>query len=194
MVSPFNSSITWYFLVSKKREFAKSDPGGRERIKCLQEELAEALRAELEANSASPLGRVERSIIKSAPIDIVPQGSSSQRSSSLELTDEEIDLEIEKIIRKKSLDKDKKASYVGSQKVVMSLAPKQGSFIVKESPPKQISVHQTEMALKKMILTKFPANLRMIQMLEYLRKFLDHLKPLLHPVPDLNLHHPQGTQ
>lgn len=137
------------FWFRKKREFAKSDPGGRERIKCLQEELAEALRAELEANSASPLGRVERSIIKSAPIDIVPQGSSSQRSSSLELTDEEIDLEIEKIIRKKSLDKDKKASYVGSQKVVMSLAPKQGSFIVKESPPKQISVHQTEMALKK---------------------------------------------
>ncbi|KAI8432527.1 hypothetical protein MSG28_013524 [Choristoneura fumiferana] len=137
------------FWFRKKREFAKSDPGGRERIKCLQEELAEALKAEIEANSASPVGRAERSIIKSSPIDIVPRGSSSQRSSSLELTDEEIDLEIEKIIRKKSLDKDKRASYVGSQKIVMSLAPKQGSFIVKESPLKQLSVNEPEMALKK---------------------------------------------
>ncbi|XP_047988355.1 A-kinase anchor protein 1, mitochondrial isoform X1 [Leguminivora glycinivorella] len=135
------------FWLRKKREFAKSDPGGRERIKSLQEELAEALKAEIEAQRASPLGRAERSIIKSAPIDILPQGSSSQRSSPLELTDEEIDMEIEKIIRKKSLEKEKKSSFVGSQ--TLSVSTKQASFIVKESPPKQISMLQSDMACIK---------------------------------------------
>lgn len=135
------------FWLRKKREFAKSDPGGRERIKSLQEELAEVLKAEIEAQRASPLGRAERSIIKSAPIDILPQGSSSQRSSPLELTDEEIDIEIEKIIRKKSLEKEKKSSFVGSQK--LSVSTKQASFVVKESPPKQISMLQSEMACIK---------------------------------------------
>lgn len=98
------------FWFRKKREFAKSDPGGRERIKSLQEELAEALNAEAEAIRASPLGKAERAIIKSAPIDIVPNGPGSHRSSPLDLTDEEVDLEIEKIIRKKSLKNDKRMS------------------------------------------------------------------------------------
>ncbi|XP_063378160.1 A-kinase anchor protein 1, mitochondrial isoform X2 [Cydia fagiglandana] len=135
------------FWLRKKREFAKSDPGGRARIKSLQEELAEALKAEIEAQKASPLGRAERSIIKSAPIDILPQGSSSQRSSPLELTDEEIDMEIEKIIKKKSLEREKKSSFVGSQ--TLSVSTKQASFVVKDSPPKQISMLQSEMACIK---------------------------------------------
>ncbi|XP_063620785.1 A-kinase anchor protein 1, mitochondrial isoform X2 [Cydia splendana] len=135
------------FWLRKKREFAKSDPGGRERIKSLQEELAEALKAEIEAQKASPLCRAERSIIKSAPIDILPQGSSSQRSSPLELTDEEIDMEIEKIIKKKSLEREKKSPFVGSQN--LSVSTKQASFVVKDSPPKQISMLQSEMACIK---------------------------------------------
>ncbi|CAH2263991.1 A-kinase anchor protein 1, mitochondrial isoform X2 [Pararge aegeria] len=98
------------FWFKKKREYAKSDPGGRERIKSLKEELAEALSAEAELIQASPLGKIERSVIKSAPIDIILNGSGSQRSSPLEMTDEEIDLEIEKISRKKSLDKEKRMS------------------------------------------------------------------------------------
>lgn len=98
------------FWFRKKREYAKSDPGGREKIKSLKEELADALCVHAEAKKTSPLGKVERSIIKSAPIDIIPNGCSSQKSSPLELTDEEIDLEIEKIIRKKSIEKEKRMS------------------------------------------------------------------------------------
>ncbi|XP_038215167.1 A-kinase anchor protein 1, mitochondrial isoform X1 [Zerene cesonia] len=98
------------FWFKKKREYAKSDPGGRERIKSLQEELAEALNAEAELRKSSPIGKADRSIIKSAPIDIIPNGCGSQRSSPIELTDEEVDLEIEKIIRKKSIEKEKKMS------------------------------------------------------------------------------------
>lgn len=98
------------FWFKKKREYAKSDPGGRERIKSLKEELAEVLNTEAENIMASPLCKIERSIVKSAPIDIIPNGSGSQRSSPLEMTDEEVDLEIEKIIRKKSLEKEKKMS------------------------------------------------------------------------------------
>ncbi|KAJ2952726.1 hypothetical protein O0L34_g7076 [Tuta absoluta] len=97
------------FWFRRKRELAKSDPGGREKIKSLKEELAEVLNAELQARKSSPLGKAERSVIKSAPIDIIPNGSVSQRSS-FELTDEEIDLEIEKIIKKKSIEKEKKMS------------------------------------------------------------------------------------
>lgn len=98
------------FWFKKKREYAKSDPGGRERIKSLKEELAEVLNTEAENIMASPLCKIERSIVKSAPIDIIPNGSGSQRSSPLEMTDEEVDLEIEKIIKKKSLEKEKKMS------------------------------------------------------------------------------------
>ncbi|XP_045785728.1 A-kinase anchor protein 1, mitochondrial isoform X1 [Maniola jurtina] len=104
------------FWFKKKREYAKSDPGGREKIKSLKEELAEALSAEAELIQASPLGKIERSIIKSAPIDIIPKGSGSQRSS-LEMTDEEIDLEIENIKRKKSLEKEKKMSVTAESKI-----------------------------------------------------------------------------
>ncbi|XP_034840514.1 A-kinase anchor protein 1, mitochondrial isoform X2 [Maniola hyperantus] len=104
------------FWFKKKREYAKSDPGGREKIKSLKEELAEALRAEAEFIQDSPLGKIERSLIKSAPIDIIPNGSGSQRSS-LEMTDEEIDLEIENIKRKKSLEKEKKMSVTAESKI-----------------------------------------------------------------------------
>lgn len=96
------------FWFRKKREFAKSDPGGREKLRSLKEELAEVLNAELDSRRNSPLSITDGSIIKSSPIDIVPNGIGSQRSSPFELTDEEVDLEIEKIIRKKSLEKDKK--------------------------------------------------------------------------------------
>lgn len=105
------------FWFKKKREYAKSDPGGRERIKSLKEELAEALSAEAELIRASPLGRIEKTVVKSAPIDIIPNGSGSQRSSPLEMTDEEIDLEIEKIIKKKSLEKEKKMSLQAESKM-----------------------------------------------------------------------------
>ncbi|CAG9585421.1 unnamed protein product [Danaus chrysippus] len=98
------------FWFKKKREFARSDPGGREKIKSLKEELAEALNAEAELLKTSPLGKVEHSLVKSLPIDIVPNGSGSQRSSPIELTDEEVDLEIEKIIKKKSLEIEKRMS------------------------------------------------------------------------------------
>ncbi|CAF4771741.1 unnamed protein product [Pieris macdunnoughi] len=118
------------FWFKKKREYAKSDPGGRERIKSLQEELAEALSAEAEIRRLSPLGKADRSLIKSAPIDIIPNGTGSQRSS-LELTDEEVDLEIEKIIRKKSLDKEKKMS-VGSDNYMESVKVKENPCVIKE--------------------------------------------------------------
>ncbi|XP_049867658.1 A-kinase anchor protein 1, mitochondrial isoform X2 [Pectinophora gossypiella] len=119
------------FWFRRKREFAKSDPGGRERIKSLKEELAEALNAEVEARKHSPLGKAERSIIKSAPIDIIPKGSNSQRSS-LELTDEEVDLEIEKIIRKKSIDKDKRMSGFENHNSI-STGIKEPAYVVKDS-------------------------------------------------------------
>lgn len=121
------------FWFRRKREFAKSDPGGREKIKSLQEELAEVLNAELEARRVSPLGKAEHFIIKSAPIDIVPNGTGSQRSSPLELTDEEVDLEIEKIIRKKSLDKEKKMSGFENQHLVIKTDIPETPFVVKET-------------------------------------------------------------
>lgn len=117
-MSPCRQMIMWsvpsiavllgIFWFRKKRD-SKSDPGGSERIKNLREELAEALKTEAEAVKSSPMGKAERAVIKSAPIDIVPNGISSQKSSPLQLTDEEVDLEIEKIIRKKSLEKEKKS-------------------------------------------------------------------------------------
>lgn len=121
------------FWFKKKREYAKSDPGGRERLKTLQEELAEALIAQTEAKKITPLGKSDRSIIKSAPIDIIPLGSNSQRSSPLELTDEEIDMEIEKIIRKKSIEKEKRmsAGFDKQNKIVNSYS-REASFVVQE--------------------------------------------------------------
>lgn len=130
------------FWFKKKREYAKSDPGGRERIKSLKEELAEALNAQAEAKRTSPLGKVERSIIKSAPIDIIPNGSNSQRSSPLELTDEEVDIEIEKIIRKKSIEKEKRMS-AGFDKISSSLYSKEVSFTVNEPPSNMCSTLPT---------------------------------------------------
>lgn len=132
------------FWFRKKREFAKSDPGGRERIKSLKEELAEVLNAEAEAIKASPLSKTDRSIIKSTPIDIVPNGSGSQRSSPLELTDEEVDMEIEKIIRKKSLEKNNKRMSFNDKHLVVSSSSKQPTFVVNnESSPVFLSL-QTE--------------------------------------------------
>ncbi|XP_013146231.1 PREDICTED: A-kinase anchor protein 1, mitochondrial isoform X1 [Papilio polytes] len=141
------------FWFKKKREYAKSDPGGRERIKSLKEELAEVLNAQAELNRTSPLGKAERSIIKSAPIDIIPKGSGSQRSS-FELTDEEVDLEIEKIIRKKSLEKDKKLSVeVGKQYInnssYVSSNLNHTPVAVKESIAHTFSPLQTEMSCNK---------------------------------------------
>ncbi|XP_075969628.1 A-kinase anchor protein 1, mitochondrial-like [Anticarsia gemmatalis] len=130
------------FWFRKKREYAKSDPGGRERIKSLKEELAEALNAQAEAKRTSPLGKAERSIIKSAPIDIMPNGSNSQRSSPLELTDEEVDLEIEKIIRKKSIEKEKRMS-AGFDKFSSSLCSKGQSFAVKDTKSNMCSTLPT---------------------------------------------------
>lgn len=128
------------FWFRKKREFAKTDPGGREKIKCLQEELAEALNAEAEAIRASPLGKAERSIIKSAPIDIVPNGSGSHRSSPLELTDEEVDLEIEKIIRKKSLRNEKSLSSNNElQDFIANSCTQKPSFKIAVSSPQKMS-------------------------------------------------------
>lgn len=121
------------FWFKKKREYAKSDPGGRERLKSLKEELAEALSAQVEAQKCSPLGKADCSVIKSKPIDIVPNGSNSQRSSPLELTDEEVDIEIEKITKKKSVGKEKRMSAgFDSRSLVVSSCPKKPSFIVKE--------------------------------------------------------------
>lgn len=126
------------FWFRKKREYAKSDPGGRERIKSLKEELAEALIAQAEAQKSSPLGKAERSIIKSAPIDIIPNGSNSQRSSPLELTDEEVDIEIEKIIRKKSIEKEKRMSAGFDKLTSMSVYSKEPSFQVKQKSTKNM--------------------------------------------------------
>lgn len=121
------------FWFRKKREYAKSDPGGREKLKSLKEELAEVLNAQAEAKRTSPLGKAERSIIKSAPIDIIPNGSNSQRSSPLELTDEEVDLEIEKIIRKKSIEKEKRMSAGYDKFCSMSLMSQEHPFATKDS-------------------------------------------------------------
>lgn len=113
---PSIAVILGIFWLRKKRD-AKCDPGGRERMKNLREELAEAFKAEAEALKLSPVGKVDRAVIKSAPIDIVPNGSSSQRSSPLQLTDEEVDIEIEKICRKKSFEKEKKTVYENSLEI-----------------------------------------------------------------------------
>ncbi|XP_068629716.1 A-kinase anchor protein 1, mitochondrial-like isoform X2 [Battus philenor] len=144
--------IIW---LKKKREYAKSDPGKRERIKSLKEELAEALNAQAELKGISPLGKSERSIIKSAPIDIIPKGSGSQRSS-LELTDEEVDLEIEKIIKKKSLEKEKKTSleiekqFVNCTTFIASTQnPLPFDCKVQESTSLKLSPFQTEMSCSK---------------------------------------------
>ncbi|XP_022114422.2 A-kinase anchor protein 1, mitochondrial [Pieris rapae] len=131
------------FWFKKKREYAKSDPGGRERIKSLQQELAEALSAEAEIRRLSPLGKADRSLIKSAPIDIIPNGTGSQRSS-LELTDEEVDLEIEKIIRKKSLDKEKKMSVVRDN-LMESVKVKEDPCVKKEVQCDIYSSFRTDM-------------------------------------------------
>ncbi|CAH2086437.1 unnamed protein product [Euphydryas editha] len=131
------------FWFKKKREYAKSDPGGRERIKSLKEELANALNAEAEMIKSSPISKIERSIIKSAPIDIIPNGSVSQRSSPLEMTDEEIDLEIEKIIKKKSLEKDKKMS-VSSDNKTDGVCFREDCIIVKDSQYNLYSSFKTE--------------------------------------------------
>lgn len=137
------------FWFRKKREYAKSDPGGRERLKSLKEELAEALNAEAEAMRVSPLGKTDRSIIKSAPIDIIPNGSGSQRSSPLHLTDEEVDIEIEKILRKKSLEKEKKMSFgAGAHSLVANSCKMEGSFVVNETP-NILSSHKAENAFNK---------------------------------------------
>ncbi|KAL4710735.1 hypothetical protein ACJJTC_004380 [Scirpophaga incertulas] len=122
------------FWFRKKREYAKSDPGGREKIKTLQEELAEALIAEAKCMEISPICKVDRSIVKSAPIDIIPNGSGSQKSSPLHLTDEEVDLEIEKIIRKKSLEKDKKMTFgiTPQSYITANICNKESSFIVND--------------------------------------------------------------
>ncbi|XP_004924819.1 A-kinase anchor protein 1, mitochondrial isoform X3 [Bombyx mandarina] len=121
------------FWFKKKREYAKSDPGGRERLKSLKEELAEVLNAQAEANRGSPISKLEHSIIKSSPIDIIPNGTNSQRSSPLELTDEEIDLEIEKIIRIKSIGKEKRMSAgFDKQNLIVSSCTTEPSFVVKE--------------------------------------------------------------
>ncbi|KAG6442575.1 hypothetical protein O3G_MSEX002434 [Manduca sexta] len=86
-------------------------------------------------------------MIKSAPIDIVPQGNSSQRSSPLELTDEEVDLEIEKIIRKKSIEKEKRMSTgFDKQNIIVSTSMKEPSFVVKESPTNLCSLPPTKMS------------------------------------------------
>lgn len=127
------------FWFRKKREYAKSDPGGRERIKSLKEELAEALNAQAEAQRTSPVGKAERAVIKSAPIDIIPNGSNSQRSSPLELTDEEIDIEIEKIIRKKSIEKEKRMSAGFDKFNSTSLRSKEPSFKINQKSPNMCS-------------------------------------------------------
>lgn len=130
------------FWFKKKREYAKSDPGGRERLKSLKEELANALNAEAELLRSSPISKIERSIIKSAPIDIIPNGSGSQRSSPLEMTDEEIDLEIEKIIKKKSLEKEKKMSLTSDKTDDVYL--REDCIIVKDSQHNLYSSFKTE--------------------------------------------------
>lgn len=137
------------FWFRRKREFAKSDPGGREKLKSLKEELAEALNAEVEARRTTPLGKAERSIIKSAPIDIVPNGIGSQRSSPLVLTDEEVDIEIEKIIRKKSIEKERimSASY-DNKSLVMNMNTKDTPCIIKSSSSQLYSSFKTNMDYK----------------------------------------------
>lgn len=132
------------FWFKKKREYVKSDPGGRERIKSLQEELAEALSAEAEIKRLSPLGKADRLLIKSAPIDIIPTGSGSQRSSLFELTDEEVDLEIENIIRKKSIEKEKKMS-VGRDNLMESVKAKETPCIIKNTECDMYSSFRIEM-------------------------------------------------
>ncbi|XP_050345516.1 A-kinase anchor protein 1, mitochondrial isoform X1 [Nymphalis io] len=131
------------FWFKKKREYAKSDPGGRERIKSLRDELAEALNAEAEIIKSSPICKIERSIIKSSPIDIIPNGSGSQRSSPLEMTDEEVDLEIEKIIKKKSLSKEKIMSLT-SDKKTEDLSLRNDCIIVKDSQSNIYASFKTE--------------------------------------------------
>lgn len=104
--------VLGFFWLRRKRDFAKSDPGGNN-LRNLQAELAEVLKAEIENSKAKciPLpSEPEKSIIKSAPIDIVPNGSLSQRTSPRNMTEQEVDIEIDKIIRQKSYEKERKSS------------------------------------------------------------------------------------
>lgn len=148
------------FWFRKKREYAKSDPGGRERIKSLKEELAEALNAQAEAQRTSPVGKAERAVIKSAPIDIVPNGSNSQRSSPLELTDEEVDIEIEKIIRKTSIEKEKRMSAGFGKFNSTSLCSKEPSFKIKQKSPNMCSTLPTVVNCQKSIVDHSPIIIR----------------------------------
>ena len=133
------------FWFRKKREYAKSDPGGRERIKSLKEE---------------PAGKAERSIIKSAPIDIIPNGSNSQRSSPLELTDEEVDIEIEKIIRKKSIEKEKQMSAGFDKFNSMSLCSKETPFKIKQKSSNVCSTLPTVVNCGKNVVDHTPIIIR----------------------------------
>lgn len=92
--------IYWY---RRRRGFGTCDPGGSVR-KVLKQELEEALEAKALENSK--IVTPTKLIVKSAPIDIVPNGINSQRSSPIELTDKELDLEIEKVKAQRLYDMD----------------------------------------------------------------------------------------
>lgn len=90
--------IYWYRC---RRGFGKSDPGGNIRNKkTLKQELEEAVeQAKVNQNhSVSPT----KLVVKSSPIDIIPNGMNSQKSSPIHLTDKELDMEIEKVISQKN--------------------------------------------------------------------------------------------
>lgn len=90
--------IYWY---RRRRGFGNTDPGGNIRnVKTLKQELEEVVeQAKVNQNHCNSPTKL---IVKSAPIDIIPNGFNSQRSSPIHLTDKELDIEIEKVISQKT--------------------------------------------------------------------------------------------
>ncbi|XP_077294459.1 A-kinase anchor protein spoonbill [Arctopsyche grandis] len=90
--------IYWY---RRRRGFGNTDPGGNIRnVKTLKQELEEVVeQAKVNQNHCSSPTKL---IVKSAPIDIIPNGFNSQRSSPIHLTDKELDIEIDKVISQKT--------------------------------------------------------------------------------------------
>lgn len=126
--------IYWYRC---RRGFGKSDPGGNIRNKkTLKQELEEAVeQARIQQNhSVSPT----KQIVKSSPIDIIPNGMNSQKSSPIHLTDKELDMEIEKVISQKNSGTDM-TNKKNSKENTPPMADK-----YPKSLPIEVSAHETK--------------------------------------------------
>ncbi|XP_017770494.1 PREDICTED: A-kinase anchor protein 1, mitochondrial [Nicrophorus vespilloides] len=101
-----------YLWFRRKRIGGQSDPGESSRQtsprrseKTLAEELEEAALQEVQSQAGSPNKSFNRSLsgVETAPIDIIiPPNLRSQRTSPVNMSDEDLDLHIEQVILEKS--------------------------------------------------------------------------------------------